>query len=155
EGAGHDAELLKLVTSANIACGAHAGDPRTMFQTLLEARACNVRVGAHPGYFDRELFGRRELNLSHDEIMCVCVYQIGALKALVDVLTADGFPIAVSYIKPHGALYNQACREQMVALAVMGIGRWFRLPVLALPNSLLEENCTNNSVPFVREGFAD
>src|SRR5215213_10807943 len=82
EDCGTDKELLPLVTSASIACGFHAGDPRTMQETLAAAKAAGVAVGAHPGFADRENFGRRELELSPDDVFALVIYQIGAFAAL-------------------------------------------------------------------------
>src|SRR3954452_3983531 len=82
EGAGHDEEILDLVTSANIACGLHAGDARTMRIALESAKARGVAVGAHPGFADRENFGRREISITTDEVFTLVLYQLGAFAAL-------------------------------------------------------------------------
>lgn len=150
EGAGHDHELMPLITSASIACAAHAGDPLTMVATMNLAKEHGVRVGAHPGYFDRKHFGRRELDLPYDQLVCESVYQIGALMALANLCDC-----VMEYVKPHGGLYNRACRENFAATAVMAAALRFGLPVLALPESNLEAVCKNGGVGFVREGFAD
>src|SRR5262245_14112919 len=103
EGCATDAEVLQLVTSANVACGFHAGDPGTAHATLLLAARHGVRAGAHPGFADREHFGRRELVFSEQQIYQECVYQVGALAGL-----ARAAGITLSHLKPHGALYNMA-----------------------------------------------
>src|SRR5438094_7948108 len=103
EGAGHDDELLALVTSANIACGFHAGDAETMRRSIETARDRKVAVGAHPSLFDRENFGRKELSVKSDEIFDAVVYQLGIFKAI-----ADAAGVCPSHLKPHGALYNMA-----------------------------------------------
>jgi UPF0271 protein len=149
EGAGFDAELMALVTSANVCCGAHAGSPAVIRETLLLARRHGVTVGAHPGYADREHFGRRVLGLTPREIADWCVYQIGALDAM-----ARSYGVEPRYVKPHGALYNQACREEDVAIGVIDAAALFGLPVIGLPDSALEAEATDR-VPFVAEGFAD
>jgi len=113
EGAGHDAELMPLITSANIACGAHAGDEATMRATLELARRHGVAVGAHPGFADRENFGRRELALVPDAIRELVRDQTRRLQELA---RASG--LAVTHVKPHGALYNLAARDAAVAHAV-------------------------------------
>src|SRR4051794_17514137 len=113
EGCGLDAELMPLVTSANISCGFHAGDASTARAALLLAARHGVQAGAHPGYADREHFGRRELALSEEAIYELCLYQVGALAGL-----AQGAGVALRYVKPHGALYNQACRDDAVARPV-------------------------------------
>jgi len=113
EGAGDDAELLALVTSANIACGWHAGDARLMQATVAAALQRGVAIGAHPSYPDRENFGRSEMQLSAAEVRADLLYQIGALDALVRA--AGG---RLHHVKPHGALYNQAARDPVLADAV-------------------------------------
>ncbi|EDM72992.1 LamB/YcsF [Roseobacter sp. AzwK-3b] len=96
---GDDAQILSIVTSANIACGGHAGDPETMFRTLSLAHDKGVSVGAHPGYADPIGFGRRVIPMSLDEITRMCAAQIGALQGVAALV---GVPVA--YVKPHGAL---------------------------------------------------
>src|SRR5471032_1339909 len=108
EGAGHDAELMPLITTANIACGAHAGDEATMRATVALAQRYGVTIGAHPGFVDREHFGRRELPLTLAEVKILVAEQINALRALAPV----------RHVKPHGALYNMAARDAALAAAV-------------------------------------
>ena len=108
-----DLALLDLVTSANIACGFHAGDPSVMLETVREAAARGVAIGAHPGYPDLLGFGRRELDASPDEVKAYVIYQIGALQACC---TAAG--TTLRYVKPHGALYNRAVRHMPTARAI-------------------------------------
>ncbi len=147
EGAGHDAELLSLVTTANVCCGVHAGDPETAHLTIAAAVYLGVRVGAHPSHPDREHFGRRELDRSPRQIYADCVYQIGALAAL-----ARDCGTRLSHVKPHGALYNQACRDRAVAEPVVAAAGMFGLPVMGLPNSQLQSLAGDRFIP---EGFAD
>jgi UPF0271 protein len=149
EGCLHDDELLALTTSANIACGAHAGDANTALATLTGAARHGVSVGAHPGFFDRDHFGRRELKRQPAEIYNDCVYQIGALIALARVA---GTP--VRYLKAHGALYNMACRDDSLAATLLQVAEFFDLPIVGLPGSKLE-TVSLNRVRFVAEGFAD
>ena len=113
EGAGHDEELMPLITSASIACGAHAGDAVTMRATVRLALRHGVAIGAHPGFADREYFGRRELSLSPAEIVQLVRAQIEALRGIAKEEGA-----VVTYVKPHGALYNLAARDTMVAAAI-------------------------------------
>lgn len=113
EGAGQDAELMPLITSANIACGAHAGDVTTMRDTIMLALQHGVAIGAHPGFADREHFGRRELALSPAEVRALVVEQTQLLQ---DLATRCG--ATVTHVKPHGALYNLAAREAAIAAAV-------------------------------------
>src|SRR5262245_32288648 len=114
EGCPHDAELMPLITSANIACGFHAGGPAEAQAALALAARHGVRVGAHPGYADREHFGRRELDTGEQQVFTDCVYQIGALAGL-----AKAAGVEVRYVKPHGGLYNQGCREDAYARPVV------------------------------------
>lgn len=108
EGAGHDAEIMPLITSANIACGGHAGDCETMGATVALAQQYGVRIGAHPGFEDRTHFGRRELRLDREEVARLVTRQVLALKVFGPV----------AHVKPHGALYNLAARERGVADAI-------------------------------------
>lgn len=149
EDCGLDAELMPLITSANICCGFHAGDSASAHAALRLAAQHGVQIGAHPGYADREHFGRRELTLSQDAIFELCVYQVGALMGL-----AQAVGVPVRYLKPHGGLYNQACRDDAVALPIVQAAELLRLPVMALPGSRLEALCQGR-VGFIAEGFAD
>jgi UPF0271 protein len=149
EGCPFDAELMPLITSANIACGFHAGDPATAHGTLALAYRHQVQAGAHPGFADRENFGRRELALSEEQVFQETVYQIAALIGLA---RAVSWP--VRYIKPHGALYNMACRDDAYARPLVAVAEFFSLPLLALPGSRLEA-LSRGRCPFVAEGFAD
>lgn len=149
EGCPFDAELMPLITSANIACGSHAGDPATAHAALSAAVQRGVQVGAHPGFADREHFGRRELDKGEPEIFQECVYQVGALTGLARAVGAR-----VHYLKPHGALYNLACREDRYARPVVAAAELFQLQVMGLPNSRLQALCAGRC-PFVAEGFAD
>lgn len=149
EGAGFDAELMLLITSANVCCGLHAGSPDEAAKTLALAHDRGVAVGAHPGYDDREHFGRRELNLEEAALGSLIVDQLGSLADL-----ARRVGVSVRYVKPHGALYNQACREESVAAAVATAAAGAALPVVGLPGSVLARECERRS-GFVPEGFAD
>jgi UPF0271 protein len=149
EGAGADDELMPLITSANICCGFHAGDARTARVALDLAATNDVQVGAHPGYPDRENFGRREQEMSEDEIYDLCLYQVGALEGLT---RSSGRP--VRYLKPHGALYNQACRDDAYARPVIAAAEALGLAVMGLPGSRLEA-LSGGSCRFIAEGFAD
>lgn len=113
EGCGDDAAIMPWISSANIACGAHAGDDATIRETLRLCRVHGVVVGAHPGYADREHFGRRELSLPHAELVALVRNQI----ALMDRLAGEQ-GITLHHVKPHGALYNQSAREPDIAAAI-------------------------------------
>jgi UPF0271 protein len=120
EDSAHEAELMALVTSANIACGAHAGDLATMERTARLALERGVRIGAHPGYPDRENFGRLELAMSPEAIAQTVYEQIALLDGVVTRLGG-----AIAYVKPHGALYNVAVNNGEVARAIAeGAARW-------------------------------
>ena len=149
EGAGFDADLMPLVTSANICCGLHAGGPGEIARTLGRANKHDVVIGAHPGYADREQFGRRELELGNQELVALCVYQLGALAAMAAALGLE-----VRYVKPHGALYNQACRDRRTADLFVIAAAQFDLTVVGLPDSQLEAACRDR-LTFIPEGFAD
>src|SRR5205807_10033397 len=149
EGCPCDAELMPLITSANVACGFHAGDPATAHAALRLTAGHGVQAGAHPGFADREHFGRRELTRTEEQVFQECVYQVGALAGLA---RAVGSPLR--YVKPHGALYNMACRDDAYARPVVAAVELFGLALLALPGSRLEA-LSAGRCPFVAEGFAD
>ncbi|URQ61876.1 5-oxoprolinase subunit PxpA [Pantoea alhagi] len=113
EGCSYDRELLQLVTSANIACGFHAGDAQTMLQSVRWAREFGVAIGAHPSFPDRENFGRSAMQLPPETVYAQVLYQIGALKALAE---SEGGEL--THVKPHGMLYNQAARDGQLADAI-------------------------------------
>ena len=108
-----DRDLLDLVTSANVACGFHAGDPQVMLETVREAAHRGVTIGAHPGYPDLMGFGRRDLDASPAEVTAYVIYQIGALQACCSAAGTQ-----LRYVKPHGALYNRAVRHMPTAHAI-------------------------------------
>jgi UPF0271 protein len=149
EGAGTDADLVPLVTSANVCCGAHAGSEADIAATLRLCARHGVAVGAHPGYPDREHFGRRELPFPARDVLEMLRDQIAALKAL-----ADAAGVTVRYVKPHGGLYHQAGRDDVYADAVVSACALANLPVIGLPGSRLEIRAKDR-VPFFAEGFAD
>lgn len=149
EGFPFDAKLMPLITSANVCCGLHAGDASTSFQTLKLAKQHGVQVGAHPGFVDREHFGRRELPRTEQELIEECSWQIGALQGLAQMAE-----VSLSYMKPHGALYNMACRDEQYARPLIEIACQFQLPIVGLPGSCLQALCVNRC-PFISEGFAD
>ncbi|MDE0985252.1 MAG: LamB/YcsF family protein [Yoonia sp.] len=149
---GDDAAMLSIVTSANVACGGHASDPETMFRTLALARDNGVNVGAHPGFNDREGFGRRVIPMSPAEIGRMCAAQIGAL---IGIAAQVGAP--VTYVKPHGALGNLAARDRgvadAIAVAVQKIDP--KLAILAISGTQTEQSARAMGVPVFSEIFAD
>ena len=152
EGAGHDDELLALVTSANIACGFHAGDADTMRQSIEAARARNVAVGAHPSLFDRENFGRKELPVKPDEIFDAVVYQLGIFQAIAEAAGARP-----NHVKPHGALYNMAVRDEQLADAIARATASVdqNLILFAPQNTPLARAGEKNGLQIAHEVFAD
>lgn len=142
EGAGHDAELMRWITSANICCGAHAGSPEEMRATVELARRHGVVIGAHPGYADRANFGRADVELAPHAVKSLCFQQIAALV----MAGAE-----VKYVKPHGALYHRAMRDDGTAWGVAQAAEGFSLPCVGLPESCLALACE----AFIAEGFAD
>ncbi|MDW0109855.1 LamB/YcsF family protein [Sporosarcina aquimarina] len=110
---GNDAEIMKFITSANIACGFHAGDSKTMHNTIDLACKYNVAIGAHPGFPDLNGFGRREMKLTEREIYDLMIYQIGALQGFVKAAGTT-----LHHVKPHGALYNMAAKDKNIAGAI-------------------------------------
>ena len=152
EGAGYDDELLKFVTSANISCGFHAGDPLSIFRSIRAAKEQNVSVGAHPSYDDKANFGRQELTVSPEELFAQLTYQIGAFYSLAIAAGARA-----THIKPHGALYNAAAREQKIAEAVARaiVAVDSALILFAPADSALERAGRGAKLKVVREVFAD
>ena len=147
EGAGHDAALMPLITSANIACGAHAGDAATMRATVALAQKHGVALGAHPGFVDRENFGRIEIALPPSEVRALVASQIDALRAFG----------SLRHVKAHGALYNMAARDAALA-EVMAEAVHTADPTLilfVLPNSALARAAQARGLRIANEVFAD
>jgi UPF0271 protein len=149
---GDDAALLSLVTSANIACGLHAGDPLVMARTVRAAAAAGVGVGAHPGYPDLQGFGRRAMDLSADEVAAFVTYQIGALAAFAQLLK-----VPLTHVKPHGALYNRAAVDAAVARAIAQAVKDFsrELILVGLAGSALIAEGSRLGLRVANEGFPD
>lgn len=149
---GDDASMLALVTSANVACGFHAGDPTTLRRTCALAAERGVAVGAQVGYRDLAGFGRRFIDVAPEELTDDVVYQIGALDG---ICRAAG--TRVRYVKPHGALYNTIVHHEAQAAAVVAAVRAYdpRLPVLGLPGSVFLAAAEAAGLRTVREFFVD
>jgi UPF0271 protein len=149
---GDDLALLDVVTSANVACGFHAGDPRTMERTVAAAAERGVVIGAQVSYPDLVGFGRRQMEVAPADLSADVLYQLGALEAFCRVAGT-----AVRYVKPHGALYNRTVADPVQAGAVVAAVRLYdpSLPVLTLPGSALARAAQAAGVPVVAEGFAD
>ncbi|MEV8235935.1 5-oxoprolinase subunit PxpA [Rhodococcus sp. NPDC077669] len=149
---GDDDAMLAVVSSANVACGFHAGDPTTLLRTCRSAANAGVRIGAQVGYHDLAGFGRRFLDVAPADLTADVVYQIGALDGLARVAGS-----AVAYVKPHGALYNAIVhhREQAKAVAEAVAAYDPRLPVLGLPGSAFLDEAERVGLRTVAEAFAD
>ncbi len=149
---GDDDALLDVVTSANVACGFHAGDPSTMYRICGEAVERSVAIGAQVGYRDLAGFGRRRIDYDPDELRDDILYQIGALEGFCRVAGGQ-----VGYVKPHGALYNTAAVDEGQAGAVVEAVRAYGpgLPLLCQPGSTLARLAAAAGLPVMGEGFAD
>ena len=148
----HEAALMPYITSANIACGGHAGDERTMERTARLALDRGVNIGAHPGYPDRANFGRTEIPMTGEEIELTVYRQIVRLDAVV-----QGLKGRIVHVKPHGALYNVAVRNADVARAIAkGVARWDRSAILfGLAGSAMLEVWRQMGMTVAAEAFAD
>ena len=149
---GDDAEILKIIKSASVACGFHAGDHNVMHRVVHHAKENRVSVGAHPGFNDLWGFGRRRIHMDPKELELLIAYQIGALQAI-----AAYAGIKVTHLKPHGALNNMAATDAELALA---IGRAIKtvdrdIIYVALANSEMEKAGRTLGLPVAREGFVD
>ena len=149
---GYDADLFALISSANVACGFHGGDPRVMERTVATCRDHGVAVGAHPGFPDLVGFGRREMMATPDEVRTDTLYQIGALDAFC---RAAG--VAMQHVKAHGALYNRAVKDPALAEAIAAAVKAYNpdLIFLAQPGTALLAAAEAAGLSTAREGFAD
>jgi UPF0271 protein len=149
---GNDAGLMKIIKSANVACGFHAGDPNTMHRLCLMAKELGVSIGAHPGFNDLWGFGRRRIQMKSSDLEYMIAYQIGALQAM-----ACYAGLKVTHLKPHGALNNMAADDEGYAMA---IGRAIKtvdrdIIYVALAGSQMEKAARKLDLRLAREGFAD
>lgn len=149
---GDDSAMMRIVSSANIACGYHAGDPQTMLKTTRAAAENNVSIGAHVSYPDLVGFGRRFMDMTSSELTAAVLYQMGALEAI-----CRASQTSISYVKPHGGLYNAIVHHEKQAEAVTAAVKEFGgdLPILCLPNSEIERKAQEINLPVVYEVFAD
>ena len=149
---GMDEAVIPLITSANVACGFHAGDPAVMHRTVRLCKRYGTAVGAHPGYPDLVGFGRRAMNVSPEQAADDLVYQIGALKAFCDLEE-----IPLHHVKLHGALYNQAAKDPALAAAVCQAVRAVDpgLKLLAQGGTAMQAAAEQSGIPFICEVFAD
>lgn len=149
---GNDEEIMKFITSANIACGMHAGDPLVMEKSITLAKKYSVGIGAHPGYPDLQGFGRRYMQMSLKEIKACIIYQIGALQAFVH---REG--LRLQHVKMHGALYNLALKDEQVAQTVVEVVKEVdkNLIIFAPFNSQMGKLAEESGLKVGREFFAD
>lgn len=149
---GLDKEIVKQISSANIACGFHAGDPTVMNSTVRKAVENNVAVGAHPGFPDLAGFGRRKMDISSEDITCLIVYQIGAIKAF-----AAKYGTTLQHVKAHGALYNMAAKNKEIADAIAkGIVQVDKnLICVGQGNTEMEKAAKKYGLKYACEVFAD
>ena len=152
ENIGNDEEIMPFITSANIACGFHAGDEMSMRTTVRLAKKYGVAVGVHPGWKDTEGFGRREMSRPPDEVETLISYQIRALAAI-----AKSEGVEIHHVKPHGALYNQAAKDKVLATAIAkAVKRFSReLILVGLAGSSLIEAGAEIELRIANEGFPD
>ena len=152
ENIGNDEDIMPYITSANIACGFHAGDAKTMRETVRLAKKYGVHVGAHPSWLDVDGFGRREMTLPPDEVEALILYQVGALSAIAK---AEG--VELVHVKPHGALYNQAAKDRALAMSIVRAVKRFSgdLILVGLAGSGLVEAGLEVGLRVANEGFPD
>ncbi len=152
EGAGHDDEILDLVSSANISCGFHAGNPASVLASIRAAKEKKVAVGAHPSFDDRVNFGRTEMHLPAGDVFALVAYQLGGFQAMC---TAAG--VEMNHVKPHGALYNMAAADpalaEAIAHALLAVDK--RLLLFVPPQSCLEKTALELEIDSITEFFAD
>ena len=149
---GTQERLLQHVTSVNVACGAHAGDPLLIEQTMRAALARGVKIGAHPGYPDRANFGRIALSMTSGQVSDTVFHQLVVFEEI-----ASKCGVVISHVKPHGALYNAAVKDRAVAQAIAdGIRRWRKsIPVMGLARSLMLDVFRQAGLTPLAEAFAD
>ena len=152
ENIGNDEDIMPYITSANIACGFHAGDAKTMRDTVRLAKKHGVSVGAHPSWLDVEGFGRREMSLPPEDVEALILYQIGALYAIAK---AEG--VELIHVKPHGAIYNQTAKDRVLANAIARAVKRFSgdLILVGLAGSALIEAGVEVGLKVANEGFPD
>ena len=147
---GNDAAIMPHITQANVACGFHGSDPNHMEGTVALAKEHGVKVGAHVSLPDLQGFGRREMKINRDEMRNIILYQVGALTAFLLKAGSE-----LNHIKPHGALYGMAARQEHIAEAVVDVAAIYGVRVMGLSGTLHEEVYTRRGVGFIAEFFAD
>ncbi|CAG8372909.1 unnamed protein product [Penicillium salamii] len=147
---GPDEDLMPFIDAANIACGFHAGDPSIMLQTVRLCKQHGVKAGAHPGQQDLFGFGRRKIEVDPKDMYALVLYQVGALKAILD---AEG--VSISHIKPHGELFFYMQRDESIMRAVFEACQTFKVPVYASQNEKQEAMCRELGIQFQGEMYVD
>lgn len=147
---GDDKGIMPFITEANIACGFHASDPNHMRTTVELAKSHDVKTGAHFSLPDQAGFGRREMKIARDELANIIIYQIGALKAFLDIA---GVPL--NHLKPHGALYGMACRQAAVAHAIADAAVHHGVPIFGMAGTVQEDVYLSRDLEFRSEYFCD
>lgn len=147
---GSDAAMMPLIDLANVACGFHASDPSIMHETVRLAKQHAVKVGAHPSLPDMQGFGRRVMDITPAEVADAVIYQIGALKAFLEV---EG--VRLNHVKPHGALYGMAARNENIAAAIADAVRPFGVPILGMAFTAHETVYKDKGVELIPEFYAD
>jgi UPF0271 protein len=145
-----DDAIMRHLSLANVACGFHAGDPIVIQETVRRAKRHGVEVGAHPSYPDLQGFGRRAMAMDPEEITAAVLYQCGALKAFL-----DAEDMALTYVKPHGALYGAGARDEAVARAVADAAAVLGVPVMGMAGKAHETAAEAAGVGFIAEYYAD
>ncbi len=147
---GEDEKLMPLISMANVACGFHGSDANHMRKTVQLAKANGVKVGAHPSLPDLQGFGRREMKITREELANIVIYQIGAL---VGMLKAENYEL--HHIKPHGALYGMAARDENIAHAICDAADVYQVPLLGMVNTCHEKIYRLRGHDFMAEYYAD
>ena len=149
---GNDNALFPYLSSCNIACGFHGGDPLHIDKTLGKTIEYGIRIGAHPSYPDLSGFGRRKMQIAPEELKAIVKYQVAALKGMTESLGGT-----LAYVKPHGALYNTAASDEKESLAIIHAIREIdpKLQLMGLAGSLCEEIAKDQQIAFIAEAFAD
>ena len=149
---GNDAEIMPLISSCNIACGFHGGDPDVIIQTIKLASKHGVKIGAHPSYPDRQGFGRRQMSIKPSELTSILIYQIAVIDKLSSIYSSG-----MHHVKPHGALYNLAYSDEKTVWSIVSaMENWKDTAVLyAQFGSLLHQVASNSGINVVCEGFVD
>lgn len=149
---GNDEAIIPLITSANIACGMHAGDFNVLNRTVALCKENNTGIGAHPGYNDLMGFGRKQVDMSYDEVENLVTYQLGAIQAF-----CNKHQVELNHVKPHGALYNATFNDERLAQAIVNAIKQFdpKLKVLGIAGGNLVRIAQENGLTAINEVFAD